>query len=287
MTVAKLGRSSNSRLRLTAVRHAIGRLAGPTFFVLAIMTLVVFAGVGGYLARTDEVDRLDRQLAALTAQVGENDEFVETATSRVLTLSEENLQLAADLDVSTDLATDLAARLASVEAAVQSTVDLETSLEALVSERDQLRDDLSGVTSAFNAQGDRLDELKAIDSFGPVGNPLLFDVTTDAWITQPVCTGSMEPTIGCEDLLVVYRPGLTDLDVGDVIIFQRPGPRCEGVVAGSFLLHRITRVVSSPTDGLAFETQGDANPLLDPCRAPLSSVTGKVLAVIQNSRLPG
>lgn len=255
--------------------------------MLAIATLVVFAGVAGYLARDNEVERLDRQLAALTAEVGENSDVVNTATERVVVLSQENLQIAADLDVSNDLAVDLAARLASVEAAVQSTVDLETSLEALIEERDQLRDDLSVVNSAFNAQSDRLGELNEIESFGPIGNPLIFDENSDAWVTQPVCTGSMEPTIGCEDLLVVYRPGITDLDVGDIIIFQRPGPRCEGFVTGSFLLHRITRVVSTSNGELAFETQGDANSLLDPCRAPVSSVTGKVLAVIQNSRLPG
>ncbi len=287
MSVAKVGQPLFSRPRLAAAGRRIVRVAGPTFFVLAIATLVVLAGAAGYLARDDEVDRLDRQLTALTAQVGENDDAVDSAIARVVTLSEENQRLATDLDASDDLAGDLAARLASVEAAVQSTVDLETSLEALVDERDQLRDDLSGLNSAFNAQTDRLDELKSIESFGPIGNPLLFDENTDAWVTQPVCTGSMEPTIGCEDLLVVYRPTVTDLDVGDIIIFQRPGPRCEGFVAGSFLLHRITRVVSTSTGELAFETKGDANPLLDPCRAPVGTVTGKVLAVIQNSRIPG
>lgn len=287
MTVAEPEGSSIPRPRLEATRDAIRRIVGPTFFILAVATLVAFAGVGGYVARADEVDRLDRQFTALTTEVGESNDFVGTATDRIVELSDENQQLAADLDASNDLAQDLAARLASVEAAVQSTVDLETSLEALLSERDQLRDDLSEVRSALDIQADRLTELKTVESFGPIGNPLLFDESTDAWVTQPVCTGSMEPTIGCEDLLVVYRPTVTDLDVGDIIIFQRPGLNCQGFVPGSFLLHRITRVVSSPTDGLMFETRGDANISVDPCRAPVSSVTGKVLAIIQNSRLPG
>jgi len=81
---------------------------------------------------------------------------------------------------------------------------------------------------------------------------------------------------------------VTDLDVGDIIIFRRPDATCDGFVPGSFLLHRITRVTSSAADGgLAFETKGDANASIDPCRVPVSSVTGKVLAVVQNSRLPG
>lgn len=283
MTVAKLGRTSNAGRRFADVR----RLAGPTFFSLAVAALISVAGVGGYLARSGEVDRLDDRLAALTESVGASSGVVDSATERVLQLTAENQRLATDLNASNDLSADLASRLANVEAAVQSTVDLETSLEALVDERDQLRDDLSELNSVFGAQSERLEDLKTVESFGPIGNPLLFDESTDAWVTQPVCTGSMEPTIGCEDLLVVYQPEVTDLDVGDIIIFRRPGLNCEGFVNGSLLLHRITRVISSPTDGLMFETKGDANASIDPCRAPVSTVTGKVLAIIQNSRLPG
>ncbi len=286
MTVAELGDSGDSP-RFAGARRIASVVLGPTFFILGISTLVVLAGVAGYIARDDEVDRLDAQLAALTSQVGENNDVVETATARVVALSEENQALAAELDASTDLSQDLAARLANVEAAVQSTTDLETSLEGLIEERDQLRDDFSELNGSFVAQTARLEELKTVESFGPIGNPLLFDETTDAWVTQPVCTGSMEPTIGCEDLLVVYRPTVTDLDVGDIIIFQRPGPNCQGFVTGSFLLHRITRVVSTNEGLLAFETKGDNNPSIDPCRAPVTSVTGKGLAVVQNSRLLG
>ncbi len=288
MTVADPSESAIPGARFAAIRATVSRLAAPTFFILAFAALVVVAGIGGYLARTGEVDRLDRQLAALSSEVGGTNELVESATARVLELTEENGQLAADLDASKDLAADLTTRLANVEAAVQSTTDLETSLEALVAERDQLRESMGELTGAYDLQAERLDNLSTIESFGPIGNPLLFDGETDAWVTQPVCTGSMEPSIGCEDLLVVYRPTVTDLDVGDIIIFRRPDATCDSFVPGSFLLHRITRVVSSPTDGgLAFETKGDANVSIDPCRAPVSSVTGKVLAIVQNSRLPG
>lgn len=286
MTVANLG-DSDAAPRFAGARRIASIVLGPTFFILGISTLVVLAGVAGYIARDDEVERLDAQLAALTSEVGTNSDVVDTATARVVALSEENQRLAVDLDASTDLSQDLAARLANVEAAVQSTTDLETSLEGLIEERDQLRDDFSELNGTVTAQTARLEELKTVESFGPIGNPLLFDETTDAWVTQPVCTGSMEPTIGCEDLLVVYRPTVTDLDVGDIIIFQRPAPNCQGFVAGSFLLHRITRVVSSNNGLLAFETKGDNNPSIDPCRAPVTSVTGKVLAVVQNSRLLG
>lgn len=287
MTVADPGEQAIRGARFATIRATVSRLAAPTFFILAFAALVVVAGVGGYLARTGEVDRLDRQLAALSGEVGGTNDLVESTTARVLELTDENSRLAADLDTSNNLSADLAARLAGVEAAVQSTTDLETSLEALVAERDQLRESMGELTGAYDLQEERLGELSEIESFGPIGNPLLFDGAADAWVTQPVCTGSMEPSIGCEDLLVVYRPTVTDLDVGDIIIFRRPDATCDGFVSGSFLLHRITRVVSSAEGGLMFETKGDANVSIDPCRAPVASVTGKVLAVVQNSRLPG
>ena len=287
MTVADPGGRVMPGTRLESIRSAILRIAGPTFFILAFAGLVVVAGIGGYLARTAEVDRLDRQLAALSSQVGEDNDVVGAATARVLELTEENSRLAADLDASEDHAADLATRLASVEAAVQSTTDLETSLEELVAERDQLRESIGELTASNDLQAERFEELSAIDSFGPAGNPLLFDTATDAWVTAPLCTGSMEPTIGCEDLLVVYEPNSTDLDLGDIIIFRRPNLTCDGYVLGSFLLHRITRVVTDSNGGLAFETKGDNNAAVDPCRVPVDNVTGKVLAIIQNSRLSG
>ncbi|MDA0352629.1 MAG: signal peptidase I [Chloroflexi bacterium] len=286
MTVAELERSRARRPRFSGIRRIVGR-SGGSFFMLALAPIVVLAGVGGYLARSSELSSLDNRISALTTQVTANTEVTERATERVVTLSEENQRLAADLDVAQDLNADLTTRLASVEAAVQSTTDLETSLEALVAERDQLRDDLSTATGSLTVQGERLAALQPIQSFGPAGDPLLFDGSTEAWLAQPVCTGSMEPTIDCDDVLVVYRAAVTDLDVGDIIIFQRPAASCEGIVAGSYLLHRITRVVSSPTEGLMFETKGDANESVDPCLAPVTSITGKVLAIVQNSKVPG
>jgi signal peptidase I len=287
VTVAKSGETElpRARTRLAAINSAMRRAVGPSLFVVGISVLMVLAAGAGYVARGAEVDRLDQQLNDLTTSVADSNASVSAATERVVDLSAENQQLSSDLDAALDLNEEFSGRLASLESAVQSTTDLETSLEALVQERDQLREDLSSLTGAYDVLNDRFANLKTIESFGPNGNPLLFDEGTDAWVSQPVCTGSMEPTIGCDDLLVVYKPTVTDLDVGDIIIFQRPEANCGGFVPGEYLLHRITRVVSSPPDGLMFETKGDSNALADPCRVPVSRVTGKITAIVQNSRL--
>jgi len=44
VTVAKLGRSSRSGPRFAALRQVLGQVVGPTFFILAIATLVFVAG---------------------------------------------------------------------------------------------------------------------------------------------------------------------------------------------------------------------------------------------------
>ena len=45
----------------------------------------------------------------------------------------------------------------------------------------------------------------------------------------------------------VVADGTAPVAGADIIIFQRPGPNCQGFVTGSFLLHRITRVIYTPT----------------------------------------
>lgn len=278
MTVA--GRVVPS-IRRPGVR-GLRRLFGPVVLLSGVSVLVALAAVAGYLTRGEEVERLDRQLAALTSEVGDGSQALDDATLRVLALSAEATDLRTQLDASERQVTALSTELASLEAAAQSSVNLETSLSELVAAHDQLQLDYA----ATLAELQRWSTVREIESFGPQGNPLLINEAADAWVAQPVCTGSMEPAIGCDDLLVVYSPGITDLDVGDIITFKRPAAGCEGTVDGAFLLHRITRVVSANGNGLQFETRGDANAAPDPCLVPVASVTSKVLAVIHDSKLP-
>ena len=104
--------------------------------------------------------------------------------------------------------------------------------------------------------------------------------------TSAVCSGSMEPNITCNDLLVLYPPKVTDLAVGDIIYFRRQEVGCTGPMEGRFILHRIIQVTAG-TEGLAFRTQGDALDVADPCPVPASDVLYKLLTNIRNARIDG
>ena len=78
---------------------------------------------------------------------------------------------------------------------------------------------------------------------------------------HPVLSGSMDPAIPTGSLLVVRPAATTDLRVGDIITFNRPGP------SGTLVTHRIREVVDGP-GGRSFVTQGDANGAPDPWLVP-------------------
>lgn len=65
-------------------------------------------------------------------------------------------------------------------------------------------------------------------------------------------TGSMRPGLPIGSLVVATRTDASQLHVGDVITFERPG------VPGDMVTHRIMAIENSPT-GPAFITKGDAN----------------------------
>ncbi len=95
----------------------------------------------------------------------------------------------------------------------------------------------------------------------------------------------MEPTISCDDLLVLYEPdSITDLDAGDVIYFRKQAPSCGSSLVGRFTLHRIQTVVSS-SDGIFFRTRGDAFASNDRCLVPASDVLYKLLTAVRNARV--
>mgnify|MGYP002635458751 CR=1 FL=1 len=266
-----------------SVWGGVRRLAAPAVIVSGLVALVALAAGAGYISRSDQVDRLDRQLSELTSEVGKSGQALDSATTRVLEMSTETTDLRTQVNEKDVQLAEISERLATVEEAAAGSIGLETSFTALVDEYDRLRDDYRGLEDQLVLW----EPIVEIETFGPNGNPLLLNKGLDAWVTEPVCTGSMEPAITCDDLMVVYPPRFTDLDVGDIIIFWRQNSICTGYVEGAQIVHRIIRVTSSPGEGLAFETKGDSNSRADPCTVPVTDVTdvtAKVMAVIYDAR---
>ncbi|MBT5773090.1 MAG: signal peptidase I [Dehalococcoidia bacterium] len=265
-----------------SVWGGVRRLVTPAVVVSGLVALSALAAGAGYISRSDEVNRLDRQLTELTSEVGKTGQALDSATTRVLEMSTETTDLRTQVSEKDVQIAEITERLTTVEEIAAGSIGLETSFTALTDSYRALQDD-------YRELEDQLvvwEPIVEIETFGPNGNPLLLNKGLDAWVTEPVCTGSMEPAITCDDLMVVYPPRFTDLDVGDIIIFWRQNSICTGYVEGAQIVHRITRVTSSPGEGLAFETKGDSNTRADPCTVPVTDVTAKVLAVIHDARSP-
>lgn len=87
-----------------------------------------------------------------------------------------------------------------------------------------------------------------------------------------VMTGSMEPEIREDSLLVVQKTPPEDIVPGDVISFFSPDPMLEGAVN----THRVMRV-EKENGRIQFITKGDANVIEDTYPVDASALVGRVV----------
>ena len=87
-----------------------------------------------------------------------------------------------------------------------------------------------------------------------------------------VMTGSMEPEIRSDSLLVVKKTPPEDIAPGDVISFFSPDPVLEGAVN----THRVVRV-EKENGRTQFITKGDANVIEDTYPTDASALVGRVV----------
>ena len=87
-----------------------------------------------------------------------------------------------------------------------------------------------------------------------------------------VMTGSMEPEIREDSLLVVQKTPPEDIAPGDVISFFSPDPMLEGAVN----THRVVRI-EKENGRTQFITKGDANVIEDTYPTDASALVGRVV----------
>ena len=87
-----------------------------------------------------------------------------------------------------------------------------------------------------------------------------------------VMTGSMEPEIREDSLLLVKKTPPEDIAPGDVISFFSPDPMLEGAVN----THRVVRV-EKENGRIQFITKGDANVIEDTYPVDASALVGRVV----------
>ncbi len=91
--------------------------------------------------------------------------------------------------------------------------------------------------------------------FGPLREMVPFQVAT-------VESGSMEPALPVGSALILRKTASNNVHVGDIITFSRPGSSVRET-------HRVVGM-DVTSDDTAFITKGDANPLPDSWRVPVS-----------------
>lgn len=89
-----------------------------------------------------------------------------------------------------------------------------------------------------------------------------------------VLTGSMEPEIPEQSMLLVQKTDPKELQVGDIITFFSPDPTLNGALN----THRIV-AITPQRSGLQFTTKGDASVLADQQSVSEAQVVGKVIFV--------
>jgi len=205
----------------------------------------------------------------------------------------EALRLTTALDVLDADRDELRSALADAQVELGRSQQHATTVEAALAQTSQALNelqadgDLTELLDAYHdlsAQVARWDQLQPVSSTELPGPALYIDRSIrEVVTTKAICSGSMEPTITCSDLLVLFKPSsVTELDVGDIIYFKQPSSDCGSTVEGRFVLHRIDRVVSN-AQGIFFQTKGDAFSVPDACLVPIDDVMYELLATVRDS----
>jgi signal peptidase I len=221
-----------------------------------------------------ELSAKDASIAALEGRVEELEAEVGgvrgalDATAKQLTLKEDELAQLTDL-------------VAGSAGAAAQLADLQERYDGLAGAHSELQTEHDALVA-------RWADVVPIESAELIENALYLDRSvSQVAVTRPLCSGSMEPTITCDDLLILYEPqSPTDLDEGDIIYFRKPTPDCTSYLEGRFTLHRISDVISN-AQGLWFQTKGDAFVNPDRCLVPADAVQFKLLTTVRNARTDG
>lgn len=87
-----------------------------------------------------------------------------------------------------------------------------------------------------------------------------------------VAGGSMRPTLEIGDLLIIQGTSPTNIQPGDIIVFDTPGTNHTDQT-----VHRVNRTRTLPNGTIQFKTKGDANPNEDLQWIPEQNVHGRVI----------
>ncbi|ADB52052.1 signal peptidase I [Conexibacter woesei] len=92
------------------------------------------------------------------------------------------------------------------------------------------------------------------------------------WQPRVVLSGSMEPAISRDDLILVTSQAVRDVRPGQIITFARPHH------PGQTITHRVVAIRRAPAGRFAVTTRGDANPAPERWSIPADGTVGRLRA---------
>ena len=223
---------------------------------------------------------------ALEGQVGAKDATIAELRSQLEGLGSERDGLSASLSSEIEARTLRDAEIQRLGKLISDSGIATGQLAEVQNRYDALVAQFDGLKQEHDDASERLARLVPIETTELTDPALYLDTgVRQVATTRALCSGSMEPTITCDDLLVLYTPASpTDLDEGDIIYFRKPNGSCTGTLEGRFTLHRISDVIAN-NDGLFFQTKGDAFVNPDRCRVPAEDVIFKLLTTVRDGRI--
>jgi len=141
--------------------------------------------------------------------------------------------------------------------------------------------------------GKNFENKRLIDEFNSSYSPIYSEKIPDrptlyfdkkfVLFDQIECTGSMEPALGCKDVLLTQRPDDTDVGIGDIIIYYVPyGKKCF-FPPNKRLIHRVNSILTLSDGTKMYVMKGDANSKPDPCPVASGQIEYKVVGILPKS----
>ena len=120
----------------------------------------------------------------------------------------------------------------------------------------------------------------------PIPTPHPYSGAWD-YTTRVGCTGSMEPTITCRDVVYIWEPPRGHVyKVGDIVIYRnRSLNDCLTLLPDQPTIHRIVEDRRIGRDA-SYITQGDNNPKPDGCGVSRDQIKGLVVYIDKEGSTP-
>lgn len=284
----RLGNTMWNR-RTTAAAVAAIALASALLVAVGSVTTLALSDSGDEDELRQQFVTLQADLEdalALQGQVGAKDATIAELRLQLEGLEGERDVLGSSLISEIEVRSQGEARVAELLQLIADSGITTGQLAELQNRHDALVAQYDGLKQEHDDASERLARLVPIETTElPVPALYLDTGVSQVATTRALCSGSMEPTVTCDDLLVLFMPASpTDLDEGDIIYYKKPNSGCTSTLEGRFTLHRIVDVISN-SRGLFFQAKGDAFVNPDVCLVAADDVIFKLLTTVRDGRI--